>query len=244
MKMLISTGQTGIKNTVVSTWTAISDSVRNVVNSVKNTVSDVWNAMPDAVHGAMNNIQNVVLNIWDNIKNGVWDRVWSVRDTVAEAINSAADSVRNIANSSWQWGYDLMQNLVNGIRYMMADLYNSVCDVANVIWEHLHFSVPEKSPLTDFEFSIESQLHRTYHTADCLCDELFVAIDSFSKSAHEVRHPDMSGVSFAMQNSNPTGTVINNYNNDNSRTVNQTNNSPTSLSRLEIYRQTRNALNV
>ena len=32
--------------------------------------------------------------------------------------------------------------------------------------------------------------------------------------------------------------------NDNSRTVNQTNNSPKSLSRLEIYRQTRNALNV
>ena len=30
--------------------------------------------------------------------------------------------------------------------------------------------------------------------------------------------------------------------NDNSRTVNQTNNSPKSLSRLEIYRQTRNAL--
>lgn len=76
--------------------------------------------MPDAVHRAMNNVKNTVLNIWDNIKNGVWDRVWNIRDTVTDALNSAADSVRNIANSSWQWGYDLMQNLVNGIRYMMA----------------------------------------------------------------------------------------------------------------------------
>ncbi len=32
------------------------------------------------------------------------------------------------------------------------------------------------------------------------------------------------------------------HNNNNSRTVNQTNNSPKSLSRLEIYRMTRNAL--
>ena len=40
------------------------------------------------------------------------------------------------------------------------------------------------------------------------------------------------------------GVVNNYYNNDNSRTVNQTNNSPKSLSRLEIYRMTRNALNV
>ena len=40
------------------------------------------------------------------------------------------------------------------------------------------------------------------------------------------------------------GVVNNYYNNDNSRTVNQTNNSPKSLSRLEIYHMTRNALNV
>ena len=54
---------------------------------------------------------------------------------------------------------------------------------------------------------------------------------------------DMSDVAGAMVGAGGT-TVVNNYNNDNSRTVNQTNNSPKSLSRLEIYRQTRNALNV
>ena len=38
--------------------------------------------------------------------------------------------------------------------------------------------------------------------------------------------------------------VVNNYyKTDNSRTVNQTNNSPKAQSRLEIYRQTNNALN-
>ena len=51
---------------------------------------------------------------------------------------------------------------------------------------------------------------------------------------------DMSGVKGAMVSTGGT-TVVNN---DNSRTVNQTNNSPKSLSRLEIYRQTRNALKV
>ena len=55
---------------------------------------------------------------------------------------------------------------------------------------------------------------------------------------------DMDGISGVMMNGTPAGTVINNYNKDNSHTVNQTNNSPKSLSRLEIYRQTRNALNV
>lgn len=53
-----------------------------------------------------------------------------------------------------------------------------------------------------------------------------------------------NGISGAMLDGGNGGVVNNYYNNDNSRTVNQTNHSPKSLSRLEIYRQTRNALNV
>lgn len=55
---------------------------------------------------------------------------------------------------------------------------------------------------------------------------------------------DMDSISGAMMNGGSGGVVNNYYNNDNSRTVNQTNNSPKALSRLEIYRLTRNALNV
>jgi len=55
---------------------------------------------------------------------------------------------------------------------------------------------------------------------------------------------NLDGISVAMLNSGSGSTVINNYNNDNSQTVNQTNNSPKSLSQLKIYRQTRNVLNV
>ena len=49
----------------------------------------------------------------------------------------------------------------------------------------------------------------------------------------------------AIMNGGTESSVVNNYyNNDNSRTVNQTNNSPKALSRLEIYRQTKNAVKV
>ena len=53
----------------------------------------------------------------------------------------------------------------------------------------------------------------------------------------------MDGMTGAIMNGSAENSVVNNYfNNDNSRTVNQTNNSPKSLSRLEIYRMTKNAL--
>ena len=54
----------------------------------------------------------------------------------------------------------------------------------------------------------------------------------------------LDGASAAVVGSTGGASVVNNYyNNDNSRTVNQTNNSPKALSRLEIYRLTRNAMN-
>ena len=54
---------------------------------------------------------------------------------------------------------------------------------------------------------------------------------------------NLDGMTGAIMNGSSENSVVNNYyNNDNSRTVNQTNNSPKSLSRLEIYRQTRNSV--
>ena len=54
---------------------------------------------------------------------------------------------------------------------------------------------------------------------------------------------NLDGMTGAIMNGSSENSVVNNYyNNDNSRTVNQTNNSPKSLSRLEIYRQTRNVV--
>ena len=54
----------------------------------------------------------------------------------------------------------------------------------------------------------------------------------------------LHGISGAMLPDSSGGTVNNYYNTDNRKTVNQTNQSPKALSRLEIYRLTRNALNV
>lgn len=64
-------------------------------------------------------------------------------------------------------------------------------------------------------------------------------------TAAQQKIPDIAGsitLSPAMYSGSSGGTVNNYY--DNSRTVNQTNNSPKALSRLEIYRQTKNANNL
>ena len=247
LKNLIKTGQLDIKSVVTTTWEAVSGVVRTAVNAIKSVVQAVWDAMPDIVRNPMNQVKDAVLSIWDGIKNGIGDRLGGVRDAVTNAMNAVYSAVMDKVNSSWSWGRDLMQNLINGITYMLGSLINTVADVARSIWEYLHFSVPEKGALTDVEEWMPDFMKGLAKGIDKSKKYVEAAVsgvaDAMTLTMQSGLSVDMDGISVAMMNGTPAGTVINNYNNDNSRTVNQTNNSPKSLSRLEIYRMTRNALN-
>ena len=248
LKNLIKTGQLDIKSVVTTTWEAVSGVVRTAVNAIKSVVQSVWNAMPDIVRNPMNQVKDAVLSIWDGIKNGIGDRLGGVRDAVTNAMNAVYNAVMDKVNSSWSWGRDLMQNLINGITYMLGSLINTVADVARSIWEYLHFSVPEKGALTDVEEwmpdfmkGLAKGINKSRKYVEAAVSG---AADAMTLTMQSGLNVDMDGISGAMMNGGSGGVVNNYYNNDNSRTVNQTNNSPKSLSRLEIYRMTRNALNV
>ena len=241
IKTLINTGQLDIKNVISTTWNAAKDVVNTALNAIRTVVQSVWNAMPDIVRNPMNQVKDAVLSIWDNIRNGIGDRLGSVRDAVTNAMRAVYDAVMDKVNSSWSWGR------INGLNYMLGNLINTVADVARAISDYLHFSVPDKGPLTEFESwmpdfmkgladGINKSKKYVEKAISGVADAMTIAMNSDF-------NVDMSGVASVMAGAGGT-TVVNNYNNDNSRTVNQTNNSPKSLSRLEIYRQTRNALNV
>jgi len=186
-----------------------------------------------------------VLSIWDNIKNGINDRLGGVQDAVSGAMNAVYQAVMDKVNSSWSWGRDLMQNLINGLNYMLGNLINTVADVARAISDYLHFSVPDKGPLSEFESwmpDFMKGLAQGINKSKKYVEKAVSGVaDAMTMTMQSGFNMDMSGMTGV---SNSAGVVNNYYNNDNSRTVNQTNNSPKSLPRLEIYRQTRNALNV
>lgn len=130
---------------------------------------------------------------------------------------------------------------------MISSLADSVSNIADTIRSYLHFSVPDVGPLTDFESWMPDFMNGL---ADGINKSKKVVAKAVSGVADTMRvtlnsdlNYNLDGMTSAIMNGNSESSVVNNYyNNDNSRTVNQTNNSPKALSRLEIYRQTRNAV--
>lgn len=50
----------------------------------------------------------------------------------------------------FQWGADLMSNFISGIFSKFRALADAARNAAGTVWSYLHFSEPEKGPLSDF----------------------------------------------------------------------------------------------
>ncbi len=130
---------------------------------------------------------------------------------------------------------------------MIGSLADSVSGIADTIRSYLHFSVPDVGPLTDFESWMPDFMNGLADGINKSKKVVAKAVSGVADTMRVTLNPDLNynldGMTDAIMNGNSESSIVNNYyNNDNSRTVNQTNNSPKSLSRLEIYRQTRNAV--
>ena len=132
-----------------------------------------------------------------------------------------------------------------GVRISSAALLT----VSKAVLTGFPMPVPDVGPLTEYESWMPDFMQGL---ADGIIKSKKVVAKAVSGVADTMKialNSDLSykldGMTGAIMHGGTESSVVNNYyNNDNSRTVNQTNNSPKALSRLEIYRQTKNAVKV
>ena len=113
---------------VLDVWDKVYSKVKEVTDSVKNIVGEAFKAVYDSVSEKLQSVFDKVKEIWDGIK-----------EKITEVVKNAAD-----------WGKDLITNFVGGIKDNIPNLADAVTGVADNIRERLHFSEPDKGPLSDF----------------------------------------------------------------------------------------------
>ena len=250
----------GIKN-ILSTVGNMLISIANVIcgwfgtnwndfwEKIKKFFADIWTSISKTFSSVLNTIKTTVSNAFTALYNEIANTIGNIKTTIVNGFNAAVSYVKSLAGSAWSWGADIIGNIVNGIRSMIGDVISAVSDVANAIWEYLHFSVPDKGPLTDFESWMPNFMHGLADGINKNKTVVQKAVSGVAKTMKTAMNSENMAFSFDSNSlisgvKSSAGTTNNYYNTDNSRTINQTNTSPKSLSRLEIYRQTRNALKV
>ena len=244
----ISSVLSAIWNVVSSIWNRISSAVSNVLNAIRSVVSSVWNSIKSTISNVMQSISSTVSSIWDNIRSAVSDKISGIKSTIQNGFDAAVEYIKGLASDAWNWGRDIIQGIIDGIQSAIGWLADCVTNVADTIRDFLHFSVPDKGPLTDYESWMPDFMKGLADGIDKSKKYVEKAVGGVAKAMQLTMDSDLNyslhGISRAMLPDSSGGTVNNYYNTDNRKTVNQTNQSPKALSRLEIYRLTRNALNV
>ena len=193
--------------------------------SIKDTFSNVGNWFEDTFNEAWENIKNVFASwgeffsgLWDNIKETFSELGTSLGDaiggTVKSAINGVLESIENTINS----GIDL----ING----SIDLINNIPGVSVGYMNGL--SLPRLAKGGIIDNPMIAQIGEQGREAIIPLENNLGWIKNLaSQLATQINQ----GVTF--RNSTSSNVTNNFY---------QTNNSPKSLSRLEIYRQSKNLL--
>lgn len=150
----------------------------------------IINNLPTIITAGIKIIQALIeglISMAGNLPQIAYDILVSIKDTFAGGVEAA-----------WGWGRDLIINFANGIIEHTKAVWSSVKNVAQSIWDLLHFSEPDTGPLKDFH-TYAPDMMRTF--AEGITKNAHLVSDAASQA--------MGGVATAMQNGSATSNAYN-----------------------------------
>ena len=149
----------------------------------------------------INNLPAIItagVKIIESLIKGLISMAGSLPQVAYDIIINLKDSFAGGVEAAYGWGRDLIINFANGIIEHTKQVWSSVKNVAQSIWDLLHFSEPDAGPLKDFH---------TYAP-----DMMKTFAEGITKNAHlvtDAASQAMGGVSTAMQSGSATSNAYN-----------------------------------
>ena len=226
----------GISSNAGAVTTTLTNLAKNITETIKGIVTSTLKSILTAITNFMTQVFNVIKSLWNS--NGI-----KTIDAILAAIQKA---IKSKVDSAWTWGRDMMLNLINGIRAMYNSVVSEIMSVASAISAYLHFSVPDKGPLSkfqswmpDFMKGLADGINKSKKYVE---NAVSTVADSMQLTMQSGINMNVDGISNALMQGTGTEPVVNNYNNYNTQNFNQNNYSPKAINRYETYRQMKNLI--
>ena len=150
-KTIITTVFNAIKTVITTVWNGIKTVITTVVTGIQTFLSTAWNTIKTVVTTVVNGIKTAVSTAFNAMWTGITTTIGNIVNTIKTGFNTAVNFIKNLAKSAVTWGSDIIEGIVNGIKKCIGKVKDAVSNVASTIKSYLHFSVPDKGPLTDYE---------------------------------------------------------------------------------------------
>lgn len=234
---------------------AILNAVVDAVPKLLKKSRELFGKIMEALGELLGKLPGKMLEVRDSIVNGIRNSLGSIGSAAADIVSAIWDHIKELPGMMLDVGRDLVEGLWNGISDMVGWIGDKISGFGDSVLGGLKDFFGIASPSKVMRDEVGKFLPAGI--AIGIEDSTLSAVKSVRSMADKLRNTAVeslngmtSGAAYRMQQNPMTAAVrknaavVNNYyKTDNSRTVNQTNTSPKALSRLEIYRQTNNALN-
>lgn len=234
---------------------AILNAVVDAVPKLLKKSKELFGKIMEALGELLGKLPGKMLEVRDSIVNGIRNSLGSIGSAAADIVSAIWDHIKELPGKMLDAGRDLVEGLWNGISDMVGWIGDKISGFGDSVLGGLKDFFGIASPSKVMRDEVGKFLPAGI--AIGIEDSTLSAVKSVRSMADKLRNTAVeslngmtSGAAYRMQQNPMTAAVrknaavVNNYyKTDNSRTVNQTNNSPKALPRLEIYRQTNNALN-
>lgn len=141
----------GIKDLAISIWNSLKNSVTSIVTSLVNDAINIFNGIVNFFRNLPGTLYNLGVNAFNALKNGISSIINTIGSAVENGFNNAISFLKSLPSQAFHWGSDIINGIVNGIKSAAGAVGDAINGVAQNIRSFLHFSVPDKGPLADFD---------------------------------------------------------------------------------------------
>ncbi len=134
-------------------WSAVVEFFQGIWDGIVNVFSDVigfYIGIYSAAWEGIKKIWSVVADWFVGVKDGIANAFIGVGDKIKETFTNGLEFIKNLPAEALQWGKDIVDGIAKGIKAAASAVGDAVEGVAQNIREFLHFSEPDKGPLSDF----------------------------------------------------------------------------------------------
>ena len=150
-----------LSTTLINNLPIIIEAGIQLIVSLIEGFADALPVLIDQAPAILSTFANAIINnlpkiltagakIIQSLINGMVSMVGSIPGIVLDILTNIKDSFSGGIDAAKTWGSDLITNFANGIVENAKQVWENVREVAQGIWDLIHFSEPDKGPLKDF----------------------------------------------------------------------------------------------
>lgn len=138
---------------IVAVVEGMAQAMPELIPAVVEAVITICNALIDNLPELIIAAQELFFGIIEGLANATPDILAAIPELIVAILDAFGELAPQLVNNAMEWGMDFIASLVEGIQNAIPNLVAGVTSVADTIASYLHFSVPDKGPLSDFDKS-------------------------------------------------------------------------------------------